>query len=96
MRDDLLVQAAVGAIERAASITRENNWRFVRYRFDHNIGDEWVYNEPDIDAAKVVWARDMGPRENEELINYFQDRHVWLVEADERPPKVSPYVEGAR
>ena len=68
----------------------------VRYRFDHNIGDEWVYNEPDIDAAKVVWARDMGPRENEELINYFQDRQVWLVEADERPPKVSPYVEGAR
>ncbi len=52
---------------------------------------EWVYNEADIDHAKVVWARDMSPAENRELIDYFRDRHVWLVEADEIPPKVLPY-----
>jgi hypothetical protein len=52
---------------------------------------EWVYNEADIDRAKVVWARDMGAAQNKELIDYFQDRHVWLVEADGSPPTVLPY-----
>jgi hypothetical protein len=43
----------------------------------------------DIDGATVVWARDMGPTENTELINYFEERHVWLVEADDVAPKLS-------
>jgi hypothetical protein len=64
----------------------------VRYGSQHDIMlNEWVYNEADLSQAKVVWARDMGPAQNRELIDYFRDRHVWLVEADETPPKVSPY-----
>ena len=41
---------------------------------------EWVYNEPDIDRAKVVWARDMGPEKNQELLSYFRGRRVWRVQ----------------
>jgi hypothetical protein len=64
----------------------------VRYGPQHDLWyNEWVYNEADIDRAKVVWARDMGPARNKELVDYFRDRHVWLVEADETPPKVVPY-----
>jgi hypothetical protein len=63
----------------------------VRYQSGHDYHQEWVYNEADIDAAKVVWARDMGPTQNEELIRYFKGRHVWLVEPDESPPKLSAY-----
>jgi len=33
----------------------------------------------------------MGPARNKELIDYFRDRRVWLVEADEVPPRVLPY-----
>ena len=63
----------------------------VRYRPNHNqVDHEWVYNDADIDNSSVVWARDMGPQ-NDELINYFKDRHVWLIEADEAPPRVSVY-----
>jgi len=64
----------------------------VRYGPQHDAWyHEWVYNEADIDRAKVVWARDMGPARNKELVDYFPDRHVWLVEADETPPRVVPY-----
>jgi hypothetical protein len=63
----------------------------VRYKPDRIPIQEWVYNEVDIDAAKVVWAREMSPAENQELIQYFRNRRIWLVEADEKPPKLSPY-----
>jgi hypothetical protein len=63
----------------------------VRYSPDHNIAYEYVYNDADIDRAKVVWAIDMQPAENNELIRYFKDRHVWLLEPDYVPPKLSIY-----
>jgi hypothetical protein len=31
--------------------------------------------------------------ENYELIRYYSDRQVWLVQADENPPKLSLYSE---
>ena len=39
---------------------------------------------------KALGAHDMGA-ENEELIRYYKDRTVWLVEPDKNPPQVSPY-----
>jgi hypothetical protein len=64
----------------------------VRYKPDHDaIFNEWVYNEADIDHSKVIWARDMGDAQNEELLQYFHDRHAWLVEPDETPPRLSSY-----
>ena len=43
---------------------------------------EWVYNDADIDAAKIVWAWDMGPAKDQELIDYFKGRRVWRVNSD--------------
>jgi hypothetical protein len=63
----------------------------VRYLPGHNVHDEWVYNEADIDAAPVVWARDMGAEGNRDLLGYFENRQVWLVEPDQRPPRITPY-----
>jgi hypothetical protein len=64
---------------------------FVRYRFDHDPRDEWVYSEADIDGAQVVWAREMRADENAELIRYFKNRKVWLLQPDEEPPRLWQY-----
>jgi hypothetical protein len=63
----------------------------VRYSPGHNPADEWVYNRADIDGSKVVWARDADAADNLELIRYYQNRKVWLVEPDLTPARVSPY-----
>jgi hypothetical protein len=62
----------------------------VRYSKTHNFDHEWVYNAADIDAAKVVWARDMGERDNQELLQYFRKRKVWRVDPDELPIRLDP------
>jgi hypothetical protein len=51
----------------------------VRYGPGHVRHEELVYNDADIDGARVVWARDMGPEELARLLRYFQDRTVWLL-----------------
>jgi hypothetical protein len=63
----------------------------VRYSARHNPLNEWVYNGPDIDDSKVVWAREMDGAHNLELVHYYPDRKVWLVEPDALPAVVMPY-----
>jgi hypothetical protein len=63
----------------------------VHYASDHDALDEWVYNAADIDRSKVVWAWDMGPAENRELIQYYKDRKVWLVQPDLGSAQLSLY-----
>jgi hypothetical protein len=63
----------------------------VRYSSRHNPLNEWVYNAPDIDTSKVVWAREMDAAHNLELTHYYPDRKVWLVEPDMLPATVLPY-----
>ena len=63
----------------------------VRCRLEHEVGDEWVYNSADIDSAPVVWAWEMDPTSNRELLHYFQGRRVWLVQPDANPVVLTPY-----
>jgi len=63
----------------------------VRYSTDHYPIDEWVYNAADIDASKVIWAREMDAAHDRELIHYYKNRTVWLVQPDKQPAEISPY-----
>jgi hypothetical protein len=55
---------------------------FVRYADDHNSHEEWVYNRADLDNANVVWARQISPEADAQLVDYFADRKVLIIDAD--------------
>ena len=63
----------------------------VHYGPAHTPHVDWIANRADIDASKVVWARDMGAVQNQELVDYFKDRRTWLVNADDPSPALEPY-----
>jgi hypothetical protein len=63
----------------------------VRYDAEHDLNSEWVYNDADIDRSKIVWARDMGYKGNQELLQYFSNRQSWILDVDGRTPKPVPY-----
>jgi hypothetical protein len=48
--------------------------------YTHN---EVVYNDADIEASPVVWARDMGRENNRRLIDHFRGREAWLLREGE-------------
>ena len=64
----------------------------VRYAPNHNSIDEWVYNAADVDKSPVIWAREMGGTGDQELVEYYKDRRVWLIEPDREPITATPYV----
>jgi hypothetical protein len=60
---------------------------------------DWTFNPADIDAAKVVWASDLGAERNQELLRYYSDRTVWSIDArfddqDPVPKLIRPAVGG--
>ena len=62
---------------------------FVRYSPQHLFQDEWVYNSADPASARIVWARDLGPEKNQELLQAYPGRTAVLFEPDARPPRLS-------
>ena len=78
------------AINRQLNAQSGQQLVFVRYGPQHQF-QEWVHNAADIDGSRIVWARDLGPEENQKLLRYYPDRTAWLLQPDAHPPLLAPY-----
>jgi hypothetical protein len=63
----------------------------VHYDPADNNSVEWVYNSADIDHSQIVWARELDAARDRELLNYFKDRHPWLLQVSRRSTHLMPY-----
>jgi hypothetical protein len=69
----------------------ERHLVIVRYSPEHSPHVEYVFNHADIDKSQIVWARDMGDEKNKELIDYYPNRRVWLLQPDSPPLSLVAY-----
>jgi len=76
-------------IERTLEQMGGNHVVFIRYSPTHDVHQEWIYNSPDIDAQRVVWARDRG-EENVKLEAYYPGRKFWILEPDQPSAELQP------
>jgi hypothetical protein len=58
---------------------------FVREKTDEYNLLQWIYNDADIDGSRIVWARDLGPEKDAELMRYYAGRKVWMVDPNVEP-----------
>jgi hypothetical protein len=64
---------------------------FVKTKTDEMNLLQWIYNAADIDAARIVWARDLGPERDAALAAYFRGRQVWMVDPNREPAALTKY-----
>jgi hypothetical protein len=89
-RDEVFAEQRAGLLRQLEALPG-HQLVLVQYSRNHDATLEWVYNNADIDNSKVVWARDMGSEQNQELLRYYKDRYVWCLEPDNSPPKLTAY-----
>lgn len=93
---DPLSWACTGDPSRAAIVERLSHTTgkhlvIVRYPEGYNVHDDWVFNGAEIDSAKLLWARETNPLQNQKLLDYFKDRQIWLIEPEEDNTELIPY-----
>jgi len=93
---DPLRWACTGDPSRAAIIERLSHTPgkhlvIVRYPEGYNVHDDWVFNGAEIDGAKLLWARETNPQQNQKLFEYFKDRQIWLIEPEKNNTELLPY-----
>jgi len=84
-----------GDLQRAAILRRLEHTPgqhlvVVDYDSTHDLDREWVYNPADLNNSKVLWARDLGPQSDRDLLNYYHGRNIWCVNPDSNSIELHP------
>jgi hypothetical protein len=65
---------------------------FVKAKTNEKNLFQWIYNDADIDASRIVWARDLGEARNAQLADFYHgSRTVWLVDPNVEPAQIIRY-----
>ena len=51
----------------------------VSYGPQHEIYQELVYNQADIDHARIIWARSLSPELDQALVEHYAGRRAWML-----------------
>jgi hypothetical protein len=77
---------------------REGGRHIILTRYAPNVANtptfgyrDWTRNGADLDGSEILWAREMDAAHNAQLLEYFKDRRVWLLEVDTVATKLLPY-----
>jgi hypothetical protein len=72
--------------------TPGNHLVFVKTKTSASNLFQWIYNDAEIDASRIVWARDLGEGRNAQLAGYYKhSRDVWLVDPNVEPATLTRY-----
>jgi len=82
--------AELGRENIAAEILANGGKHVVIVHYKSEEGGQFVFNDADIDASPIVWANDMGPEKNAELLHYYSSRKAWVLNVDGESLAVSP------
>ncbi len=63
----------------------------VRYLPGHGSADEWVFNDAEPPAERVVWAHARGPAGDKALADLYPGRHRWLLTVGAADLRLVPY-----
>ncbi len=55
---------------------------FVEYAPGSDVNQEWIFNRADIDSSQTIWAYEMGPQKDQEVIDYYPHRQFWRLVAN--------------
>jgi hypothetical protein len=64
----------------------------VHYSEKHSPTNEWVYNAADIDRSPIIFARDLGPDADRELLSYYLARKIWIANIDNGNVDLQPLI----
>jgi hypothetical protein len=63
---------------------------FVRYSPDYSIHDEWVYNQADLQQAKVIFAHDLSNERDQSLLAEFPGRQALRLTLGPAEARLAP------
>jgi hypothetical protein len=89
--DNWVLGAKQGPFVRLLNEVGGKHLVFVRYGYPHSVHHELVYNGPDIEHEPIIWAREMDPKSDAEVIAHYGGRHVWLLRSEPGAPLLLPY-----
>jgi hypothetical protein len=69
---------------------------FMHFHYRENGSPFWIYNDPDPQNSKVIWAYDMGDTANQQFMKMYPGRQAWFLDKTNLDMTPIPYAESGQ